>query len=670
MSKTINYILFFCAFSVFADSPLDIDKASFFILEDKPKELSQTDFKEVPDKDNPQLSEITPVSRIEDAKPELLLDVKPTPETPAAVVEKPEPVTQQQTAAVVEKPELAKEATPVADKTAASPNKPAEPAPVKQIEPAMSVKPEVEEKVTNISVAVPPKTDDTSLLLKPEMLQEKKEGFSKKVSTETTEIEHGAKDVISVDFPEEQVRLIVRSVAELYDLNVVIPNDLRGTASIRLRNVTWQEIFKAVLEPLGFTYAVDGNIIKIRNAAEPTKEPLETVFINLTHSTAKDVVKNVQALVDSASGGKIGFDERTNILILTERKGRIEELRKLVTKMDAPEPQVMIETKFIDVNDSDIRDLGLDWSVFSSAGYNVAMSKEIATTGASGPINRAFSRIKGVTEGEQTYTQTRTDTAVLSADQFKVTLKALNVLSKSKITSTPTVVTMNNTPARIAIATSYPIPEYTYNETQGNFAISGFKYTDFGTVLKVTPKAQNRFISLHVEPEVSTYDEAKYVLVNATKIPIIDSKKADTLVTMRSGYTLAIGGLMKDTKSKSINRVPLLGYIPIIGSLLFSSKKDTIRTENTIVFVTATQLGYDGTKELYDTEKPVAQNLDSKKMFELGITDHDMPNYQTDIERARYEEIQKLKARVESKEKEKQLAARIEQAQELEDRYK
>ena len=81
-------------------------------------------------------------------------------------------------------------------------------------------------------------------------------------------------ETISVDFPEEDVRDIIRSVAELYELNVVIPEMLAGSVSIKLRDVTWQQVFDVVLEPLNYTYIVDGNIIKINSSIYATRSHL------------------------------------------------------------------------------------------------------------------------------------------------------------------------------------------------------------------------------------------------------------------------------------------------------------------------------------------------------------------------------------------------------------
>lgn len=129
-------------------------------------------------------------------------------------------------------------------------------------------------------------------------------------------------DTISVDFPDEDVRSIIRNVADLYDLNVVIPEALVGGVSLKLRDVSWRQVFDVVLEPLNHTWIEDGNIIKIKSIDELLAEPVATRVFVIDFATASELAQSVTPMVDGAAGGQMQVDIRSNALIITERPSR------------------------------------------------------------------------------------------------------------------------------------------------------------------------------------------------------------------------------------------------------------------------------------------------------------------------------------------------------------
>jgi type IV pilus assembly protein PilQ len=127
------------------------------------------------------------------------------------------------------------------------------------------------------------------------------------------------KDTLSVDFPDEEIKTILRNVADLFELNLVVPDTLTGKTSIKLRDVTWRQIFHVVLSPAGYTYVEEGNIIKVVSNESLTQEPSTTEVFILNNAKAADIKPTIDGLVDAANGGKILVDARSNALIVTER---------------------------------------------------------------------------------------------------------------------------------------------------------------------------------------------------------------------------------------------------------------------------------------------------------------------------------------------------------------
>lgn len=191
-----------------------------------------------------------------------------------------------------------------------------------------------------------------------------------------------AKDTLSVDFPDEDIRTILRNVADLFELNLVIPETLQGKTSIKLRDVTWRQIFQVTLNPAGYTFIEDGNIIKIVTAESLNLEPVSTDVYVINYARAEDIRKTVEPLIDAAGGGRLIVDARSNALVISERPTRMQRIRAIIDRLDRATEQVMIESKFIEVTDSDIKNLGVRWD--SLSGYEVG----------GGPFSQTFNRAR------------------------------------------------------------------------------------------------------------------------------------------------------------------------------------------------------------------------------------------------------------------------------------
>lgn len=443
-----------------------------------------------------------------------------------------------------------------------------------------------------------------------------------------------SEETISVDFPDEDVRTILRNVADLFELNLVIPDTLQGRTSIKLRNITWRQAFEVVLEPLGFTYVEDRNIIRIKSVEELTTEPVDTRVFVANYARAGDLQGSIAPLVDSAAGGRIQVDVRSNALVITERPSRMNKIQEIIERLDKATDQVMIESKFIEVTNTDTKNLGVNWA--SLSGYSASAgpfqrawtrNRSSSDTGTRTITdNSGFSSGSGVTFDQQdNFTNTleslastsRIDTALFSADEFEVILSALSTQDDIKLVSNPTVVTLNNTQAKIAIGERYPIPEYTFNAETGQRQLDEINYEDIGINLDVTPQVNSAgFINLKITPEVSSSD--RFAIIENTEIPIIESRRTETTIMIKDGYTLAIGGLVEDQIIKRDTKVPVLGSIPGIGRL-FSSEADDISQRNLIIFITAKTLNPDGS-----TYRDI---IDPRVIDRLGIVPSELPGY-------------------------------------------
>ncbi len=513
-----------------------------------------------------------------------------------------------------------------------------------------------------------PVVQDTTVAAEPELIIQGAEP-TQSIATKSTNTS-GA-DTLSVDFPDEDIRNILRNVADLFELNLVVPDTLQGRTSIKLRDVTWRQIYQVVLAPVGFTYIEDGNIIKVVSNDSLLQEPVATEVFILNYAEAADILPTLSSLVDPAVGGKIDVNSRSNALVITERPSRMNRIRPILEALDKATSQVMIESKFVEVTNSDIKNIGINWS--SLSGYQLSGSVDrnftneqvrntttnrtetnidvpfmqngyeraddvagrnngtggtnpSSTTGIGPPYDvdaatgaRSYADLGPGTEMEKLFSGglNRMTTAVFNAPQFNVVLSALKTQNDTKLVSNPTVVTLNNTEATINIGKEYPIPNYTYNQERGTYEVSGFEYRPIGIILKVTPQVNSRgFIKLNIEPEVSSSNES--TTFGSATIPIVTTRKTVTQVSLRDGYTMGIGGLIENTITDDDSKVPVLGSIPLLGRLFRSSSKRDER-RNLIIFITAKTVDAEGAS--------IEEVFDSRAVRQLNMTRKDLPGY-------------------------------------------
>jgi beta-lactamase regulating signal transducer with metallopeptidase domain len=152
-------------------------------------------------------------------------------------------------------------------------------------------------------------------------------------------------DTLSVDFPDEDIRSVLRNVADLFEINIIIPETLQGKTSVKLVNVTWRQIFKAVLDPVGYAFVEEGNIVRIFRPEPAAQEAVTTELMILNFAKAADILPSISGLVGTGGGAKIVIDLRSNALVITDTPQRLGRIRALIGQLDHPAAQHIIETK-------------------------------------------------------------------------------------------------------------------------------------------------------------------------------------------------------------------------------------------------------------------------------------------------------------------------------------
>ena len=438
---------------------------------------------------------------------------------------------------------------------------------------------------------------------------------------EVPDMRPGNASRVSVDFIDEDIKQVLRYISELYDLNIIIPTSLTGKVTIRLKDVTWQALLEAVLAPLGCSYVENKGIVQIGSAETMLQEPLQTKTFLLKFADAKTLVTELAEFVDKENKERVTFNERTNMLIWTGRSKNLQQVETIIQQLDKPETQVMIEAKFVEAHNNFSDDFGIQWP----SGLTAYLDQKADTSSSE---NSGGDSSSSEEHGQVTWGINHSK-ALKNHNLFVKTLNSTFNFSKTddigKTLSNPTIITMNNVPASMSVITKYPIPNYSYNSDQGNFEISGFEEKPIGIQLDVTPKVQAEYITLKLEPSLSSQDgTVSFTSGTGTSVnyPKIAEKKTSSVVTIKSGYAIAIGGLMSQSKTNTKTKVPFLGELPLIGTI-FSNKSKKDELTNLMIFLSATQIAYDGTI-LYPHQQGI-KNISRKRMFEAGMTDKDLP---------------------------------------------
>ena len=472
------------------------------------------------------------------------------------------------------------------------------------------------------------------------------------LSTSSLNREHvfGDTDMISVDFPNAEIRTVLRNVADLYMLNIVIPEGLQGTASIKLRDVSWKQIFSVVLEPIGYTHIEEGNIIQIISDDTLYFEPPVTDIFMLNYAEASDISATVANMVDAEKGGRVQTDARTNSLIVTERQSRMSTIRQVIERLDKPTLQVMIETRFVEVTNQDVSKIGVKWNSLeefevkaegisrgfanldtrlgnntrgteSNTGDNFAeVDLSVGDASIALDPNLQQSAIRNLTDLVHGGNLQRTTNAIFSTSQVGYIFSALKRQGNSRLVSHPTVVTLNNQEAEISIGEQFPIPNYQYNEERGSFEVAGFDYKDIGVILKVKPSVNNEgLITLKVNPEVSSRTgEREFGGASGASIPIISTRRTETKISLKDGYTMGLGGLLQASSIEEERKVPLLQKIPGLGAVFRNKEKDGQKM-NLLIFITA--------KILSSGDSDFEDVFSQTQMKDVGIDLDEMRNH-------------------------------------------
>lgn len=393
---------------------------------------------------------------------------------------------------------------------------------------------------------------------------------------------------LSLNFQDIDVRSVLQLIADFTGLNLVASDTVQGNITLRLQNVPWDQALDLVLKTKGLDKRQIGNVLLIapadeiaareRQELESQKQiqelaPLRRELIQVNYAKAADMAKLFQSVTKADAGqserGSITVDDRTNSIIAYQTQDRLDELRRIVSQLDIPVRQVMIEARIVEANVNYNKQLGVNWSGSRSGNGNFTISGGAAsTTGTSSPFVDlgVGSATSGIGIGFLTGSTT-----------LDLQLSAMEATGNGEIVSQPKVVTSDKETAKILRGTEIP-----YQEASSSGATST-SFKEAALSLEVTPQItpDNRIImEVKVNKDAPDYQNR---LDNGA--PPISKNEVNAKVLVADGETIVIGGVFSNTQSKSTSKVPLLGDVPYVGRLF---RRDSVTDEKVelLVFLT------------------------------------------------------------------------------------
>ncbi|HPB29944.1 MAG TPA: hypothetical protein PLB62_00645 [Candidatus Sumerlaeota bacterium] len=260
----------------------------------------------------------------------------------------------------------------------------------------------------------------------------------------------------------------------------------------------------------------------------------------------------------------IQYDEETGSLIVITDDATNQHIKTIISEMDKPVPQVLIKVLFLEVTHTKGLDLGAE------ASYTHGSQDEYRDT-----VKSVFGLAS----------ETRGGFYKILDEDLEVVIRAIADTSKLEVLSRPSILTRNNQTATITVGQEVPFIRNS-RITDGGDTINTIEYEDIGIILNVTPFiTADKLVEMEVVPEISTLTGETVPISNTINARVIAKRSAETRVVVENGRTVVIGGMMEDNVTETVNKIPILGDIPILGAAFRRTIKEKSKTE-LLIFLT------------------------------------------------------------------------------------
>lgn len=400
------------------------------------------------------------------------------------------------------------------------------------------------------------------------------------------------------------IRNLLTSIALANNLNIVISDEVQGNVSVKLSNINAQDMIKIIAENNNYTYQFKDNVIYISQGDKDIN--LYTVQINyleldkIAQTINLMLTGNLTDKIDdkdkkTAINNKVMIDESENTISFYGTLKQYEQIKNFLQEQDKPQKQVSLEAKVTAIQKDAAKDLGVSWewsklpqSPEHEITYDTVKHTVINEDGSKEEITDYLP----VDEVTRKWNDDENIPGVIRFGKgvdgypyefyYAAKIDALISDGKANILARPNITTIQGKEAVINIGSEVPVPTVS---TTNSTTTTSIKYREAGIILKCTPRVnEDGIITVKVHTEVSSP-----MYVEDMKAYRFQKRSADTIVRLKDGQTMVIGGLIGSDEAKQMSKIPFLGDIPILGNLFKHIQKSKSDTE-VMIFLTAREV--------------------------------------------------------------------------------
>ena len=416
--------------------------------------------------------------------------------------------------------------------------------------------------------------------------------------------------LVSFNFQNIDVRAALSLLFDLpgVNLNMVAGDEVTGNVTLRLKNIPWDQALDIILEARGLGMRKVGNVVMVdlkenidkrkQTELESQKkikelEPLRTEFITINYAKAEDLEKLLKTSGEHSflsERGNVSMDKRTNTLIIQDTAAKIAEIRNLITSLDTPVRQVLIESRIVIAKNTFSKSLGVKFGYSANEdlghGNGVVLGGNTPNTGVTpSPVfngNTGF----GSSGAENFIVSLPAQSIVTPASVglaigkigsylLQLELSAMQSEGIGEVVSNPRVITGNQQEATIVQGTEIP-----YTQSAGVGAVAQVQFKPATLELKVTPQITP---DDRINLDLAVKKDTEGVRIN--NIPSVDTRSVKTQVLVDNGETIVLGGVYEKNANNTFNRIPFFSDLPLVGNL-FKDRSNSEEQSELLIFVT------------------------------------------------------------------------------------
>lgn len=404
----------------------------------------------------------------------------------------------------------------------------------------------------------------------------------KEEQTVMSEAQKKLQTIVSVSFKDTPIDEVISFLAAAAGVDIIKSPQVSGTVTATINNAPLSEVLDNILALNGAGYVATDRVIRVvpRAEMEMQKEQRLHKVYRVSYADVKQVTDALKSFV--SKDAEVGANPGTGNIVITDTEAKLRAIDAFMEEIDRPVLQILVEVRIYDIVSQNALDLGVNWVIGTQTTFDAETNA--ASGGHTAPfVGGTNSSTADIGSGGSTVRF-----GWLNSDvDIDVLIRAQQEDVSATLLANPRILVLDNETANFKSIEQIPYQELQQSSAGGSIGTTSFK--EVGVSLQVTPHvARDNMLRMRIVPEFSTSPRTVNVAAansEAYPQPVIDTRRADTTLLIEDGKTIVLGGLRKKETNKRVNKVPLLGDIPVVG-MFFRNTSEKLVTRELVVFLT------------------------------------------------------------------------------------